>query len=580
MFVKHQLKRMCLLRHLMLPIWVLLGFSFFSVVFVTAAPQEILISQASPRTGGAQSPGPPIVKVVIRQDLNKKILIALIASSTLLCITVMMILYLLLWRYRSMNNNSFNGIKGKSDSVKSSGSTKPVVHKVDSVKKGTIPVYEYQLLESGTNKFSDGNVLSRGGRGCLYSACLDGKSSVTVKKLDVGGETDIEKQFENEVDWLAKIKHQNVISLLGFSVYRQTRCIVYEMMQNGSLESRLHGPSQGSGLTWQLRMKIAVDIARGLEYLHEHCHPPVVHRDLKSSNILLDSDFNAKISDFGYATVLMTQNKNLNRPSEYLLDGKVTDKNDVYSFGVILLELLLGKRSVVEKPSTEPESVVTWAVPKLSDRANLPNILDPAIKGTMDLKHLYQVAAKPRTMMVPGTVPKQRYQEMRLEEDNVKSSFSNIQIDPNSTRSVSTTQENHPVLKPVEDAKSISKGVTFSSFTSLNLFLCVNACGPDESKKGSAKSLLHEMCISKRWKPPVYDCCNVDGPCHMRLFTYKVVVEIRDSSGTTVLECFGDPKHKKKAAAEHAAEGALWYLDHVKPKQTKAASVTHHHLLR
>lgn len=148
--------------------------------------------------------------------------------------------------------------------------------------------------------------------------------------------------------------------------------------------------------------------------------------------------------------------------------------------------------------------------------------------------------------MVPGTVPKQRYQEMRLEEDNVKSSFSNIQIDPNSTRSVSTTQENHPVLKPVEDAKSISKGVTFSSFTSLShllvlsfrfitlkwlvltfrfcfffscwdLFLCVNACGPDESKKGSAKSLLHEMCISKRWKPPVYDCCNVDGPCHMRL---------------------------------------------------------------
>lgn len=297
-------------------------------------------------------------------------------------------------------NNSFNGIKGKSDSVKTSSvSTKPTVHKVESVTKGTIPVYEYQLLESGTNKFSDGNVLSRGGRGCLYSACLDGKSYVTVKKLDGGGETDIEKQFENEVDWLAKIKHQNIVSLLGFSVYRQTRCIVYEMMQNGSLESQLHGPSQGAGLTWQLRMKIAVDIARGLEYLHEHCHPPVVHRDLKSSNILLDSHFNAKISDFGYATVLMTESKKLklngtlgNRASEcLLLDGKVTDKNDVYSFGVILLELLLGKREV-EKPSAEAESIVSW-VPKLSDRANLPNILDPAIKGSMDLKHLYQVAA-------------------------------------------------------------------------------------------------------------------------------------------------------------------------------------------
>ncbi|KAL1205554.1 putative receptor-like protein kinase [Cardamine amara subsp. amara] len=402
MFVKPDKDKMCLFRHLLflLPIWVL-GFSFFSVslvikaedsvVSVSATSQEIPISQPS-QLMGAQSPGPPIVKVVLREDLNKKLLIALIVSSTLLCVTVMFLLYLLLWRYRNLNN-SFTGIKSKSDSVKSV-STKPIVHKIDSVKKGTIPVYEYQLLESATNKFNDSNVLSRGGRGCLYRACLDEKSSVTVtvKKLDAGGETDVEKQFETEVDWLAKIRHQNIVSLLGFCVYRQTRCIVYELMQNGSLESQLHGPSHGSGLTWQLRMKIAVDIARGLEYLHEHCHPPVVHRDLKSSSILLDSDFNAKISDFGFATVLTTQNKNLSRASEYLLDGKVTDKNDVYSFGVILLELLLGKRSV-EKPSSEPESIVTWAVPKLSDRANLPNILDPAIKGTMDLKHLYQVAA-------------------------------------------------------------------------------------------------------------------------------------------------------------------------------------------
>ncbi|KAG2313679.1 hypothetical protein Bca4012_028204 [Brassica carinata] len=175
---------------------------------------------------------------------------------------------------------------------------------------------------------------------------------------------------------------------------------------------------------------------------------------------------------------------------------------------------------------------------------------------------------KPRTMMVPVSNPKQRCQEtseLKLEEDNVKSSFSNIQIDPNSTRSVNTTtQETQPVPKPLEDTKSVSKE---------------RLDGSDESKKGSAKLVLHEMCISKRWKPPVYDCCNVDGPCHMRLFTYKVVVEVRDSSGTTVLECFGDPKRKKKAAAEHAAEAAVWYLDHVKGKPDKAASVNYH-LLR
>ncbi|CAN8240508.1 unnamed protein product [Cochlearia groenlandica] len=395
---------MCLLRLrflFLLHIWALCV-SFFALVtnseesygvFVSGSSPQIPISQASPLMK-AQSPGPPIVKVVLREDLNKKILIALIVSSSLLCVTVLFLVYLLLWRYRNIKT-SFSGVTRKSDSVKGV-STKPIIHKIDSVRKGTIPVYEYQVLESATNKFSDSNVLSRGGHGCLYRACLDEKSSVTVKKLDGGpGETDPERQFEKEVDWLGKIKHQNIISLMGFCVYRQYRFVVYEMMQNGSLECQLLGPSQGSGLTWQLRMKIAVDIARGLEYLHEHCHPTVVHRDLKSSNILLDSEFNAKISDFGSATVVMTQNKNYklpgtlgNKASEYLLDGKVTDKNDVYSFGVILLELLLGR-----KPVEKPESIVTWAVPKLSDRANLPNILDPAIKGTMDLKHLYQVAA-------------------------------------------------------------------------------------------------------------------------------------------------------------------------------------------
>ncbi|KAL1198605.1 Ribonuclease 3-like protein 1 [Cardamine amara subsp. amara] len=165
---------------------------------------------------------------------------------------------------------------------------------------------------------------------------------------------------------------------------------------------------------------------------------------------------------------------------------------------------------------------------------------------------------KPRRMMEPINVAKQRYEEKsklklkkvhEVEEDKAISSFSNIQIDPNSTRSViSITQEKKLVPIPEENTKTKFK---------------------DEPKKGSAKSVLHERCASKRWRPPVYDCCKVEGPCHMRLFTYKVVVEIRDSSGKTVLECFGDPKRKKKAATEHAAEGALWYLEHVRRNQTK-----------
>lgn len=161
------------------------------------------------------------------------------------------------------------------------------------------------------------------------------------------------------------------------------------------------GPSHGSALSWHLRMKIALDAARGLEYLHEHCNPPVIHRDLKSSNILLDSNYNAKISDFGLAITVGGQNKNNIKLSgtlgyvapEYLLDGKLTEKSDVYAFGVVLLELLMGRKPIEKMAPAQCQSIVTWAMPQLTDRSRLPNIVDPAIRNTMDLKHLYQVAA-------------------------------------------------------------------------------------------------------------------------------------------------------------------------------------------
>lgn len=148
-------------------------------------------------------------------------------------------------------------------------------------------------------------------------------------------------------------------------------------------------------------MKIALDAARGLEYLHEHCNPPVIHRDLKSSNILLDSNYNAKISDFGLAITVGGQNKNNIKLSgtlgyvapEYLLDGKLTEKSDVYAFGVVLLELLMGRKPIEKMAPAQCQSIVTWAMPQLTDRSRLPNIVDPAIRNTMDLKHLYQVAA-------------------------------------------------------------------------------------------------------------------------------------------------------------------------------------------
>ncbi|XP_038897112.1 probable receptor-like protein kinase At1g80640 [Benincasa hispida] len=397
---------------ILLPMWVfypffpiidarplLAGFSISSSTTVFAShtqPISLIVAKME-----AQSPGVAEVKVVHHQDLNKRILIALIISSTLL--GVILLFLLCFWIYRRKTSNIDDGKCQKNLEASKGTALNPIISRFNSLRlanfKGSVSTIDYKLLEAATDNFSKSNILGEGGTGHVYKACFNDKLLAAVKRIENGG-PDAEREFENEVNWLCKIRHQNVIKLLGHCIHGETRFLVYEMMQNGSLESQLHGPSHGSALTWHIRMKIAVDVARGLEYLHEHRNPPVVHRDLKSSNILLDSDFNAKLSDFGLTVNLGSQNKNIKLSGtlgyvapEYLLDGKLTDKSDVYAFGVVLLELLTGKKPVEKMGPTQSQSLVSWAIPQLSDRSKLPKIVDPVIRDTMDLKHLYQVAA-------------------------------------------------------------------------------------------------------------------------------------------------------------------------------------------
>ncbi|KAI9197898.1 hypothetical protein LWI28_006351 [Acer negundo] len=366
----------------------------FSPVFLTGK-QAIFSAQME-----AESPGIPEVRIVHHQDLNKKILIALVVASSLLGILLLFLLCFWIYRLKSWKNSNGKS-KQNFDAGKGLALT-PIVERFNSLmvagKKDSVAVIEYHLLEAATNNFGESNVLVEGGRGRVYKAHFNEKFLAAVKRIE-GGQ-DAQKEFENEMNWLVTFRHQNIISLVGCCIHGETKFLVYEMMQNGSLENQLHGPTHGSDLTWHQRLKIAVDVARGLEYLHEHCNPPIVHRDLKSSNILLDSSFNAKLSDFGLAVTAGTQNKNVKLSGtlgyvapEYLLDGKLTDKSDVYAFGVVLLELLMGRRPVEKMSPSQCQSIVTWAMPQLTDRLKLPNIVDPVIRDTMDLKQLYQVAA-------------------------------------------------------------------------------------------------------------------------------------------------------------------------------------------
>ncbi|KAL3497307.1 hypothetical protein ACH5RR_040039 [Cinchona calisaya] len=350
----------------------------------------------------AFSPGVQVGSKKQHMDSNRKLVIALAVASSALGAIIFFILFF--WIYHKRNTT-----KPQTDSLHSSDTFDGLafssfVGKYNSFKascrKRSVTVMDYKALETATNNFGESEILGEGGFGRVYKAQLEDNQFVAVKRLD-GGTQDSIREFETEVALLSQIQHPNIISLLGYCIHGETRLLAYELMQNGSLEAQLHGPSGGSALTWHLRMKIALDVARGLEYLHEHCHPRVIHRDLKSSNILLDSNFNAKLSDFGLAIVDGAQNKNNVKLSgtlgyvapEYLLDGKLTDKSDVYAFGVVLLELLLRRKPVEKLAPAQYQSIVTWAMPQLTDRSKLPNIVDPVIKNTMDLKHLYQVAA-------------------------------------------------------------------------------------------------------------------------------------------------------------------------------------------
>ncbi|XP_059658226.1 probable receptor-like protein kinase At1g80640 [Cornus florida] len=389
------------------PIWGL------HLYLVEARPDPLLSSLSAPLSSPPLTPIPPISAsmtaafspgIQVRSEdqhqmsSDKKLRISLIVASSALGAVILSLLCL--WIYHRKNSHKSH----KKNSHNSGLSLGPFMGKNNSLKmtrnKGSVPLMDYKLLEAATNNFEESNILGEGGFGCVYKAQLGDNSHGAVKKVH-GGSQDVIREFQTEVDLLSQIQHPNIISLLGYCIHGETRLLVYELMHNGSLETQLHGPSHGSTLTWYLRMKIALDAARGLEYLHEYCNPSVIHRDLKSSNILLDSNFNAKLSDFGLAVTDGTQNKNNIKLSgtlgyvapEYLLDGKLTDKSDVYAFGVVLLELLLGRKPVEKLAPSQCQSIVTWAMPQLTDRSKLPNIVDPVIRNTMDLKHLYQVAA-------------------------------------------------------------------------------------------------------------------------------------------------------------------------------------------
>lgn len=244
-------------------------------------------------------------------------------------------------------------------------------------------------LELATNWFSKENVIGEGGYGVVYRGNLINGTPVAVKKL-LNNLGQAEKEFRVEVEAIGHVRHKNLVRLLGYCIEGTHRLLVYEYVNNGNLEQWLHGAmSQLGYLTWEARMKVLLGTAKALAYLHEAIEPKVVHRDIKSSNILLDDDFNAKISDFGLAKLLGAGKSHITTrvmgtfgyvAPEYANSGLLNEKSDVYSFGVVLLEAITGRDPVDYGRPAHEVNLVDWLKMMVGNRRS-EEVVDPKIEN-------------------------------------------------------------------------------------------------------------------------------------------------------------------------------------------------------
>ncbi|KAE8675370.1 Receptor-like serine/threonine-protein kinase ALE2 [Hibiscus syriacus] len=266
-----------------------------------------------------------------------------------------------------------------------------------------VQVFTYKELELATDNFSEANVTRKGGSSVVYKGVLVDGTVVAIKRLHRDRKRG-ERAFRMEVDLLSRLKSPYLVELLGYCADQHHRLLIFEFMPNGTLQQHLHHPgSEYRPLDWGSRLRIALDCARALEFLHEHATPTVIHRDFKCTNVLLGQHLRAKVSDFGLAKIGSDKiNGQISArvpwstgyiAPEYASTGKLTTKSDVYSYGVVLLQLLTGRVPVDIKRPPGEHVLVSWALPRLTNRDKVEEMVDPAIQGQYSKKDLIQVAA-------------------------------------------------------------------------------------------------------------------------------------------------------------------------------------------
>ncbi|KAJ4875346.1 Protein kinase superfamily protein [Raphanus sativus] len=355
--------------------------------------------------GRAMKPlGVDVPKKMRKKELNGETIAVIVLSAAAFIGLCFVIVWFLLFRRRRDQRLSKRATLAQPSLpslAKPSGSTRSLTGSrlsstslsfASSIAPFTLSAKTFTASEivKATNNFAESRVLGEGGFGRVYEGLFDDGTKVAVKVLkrddQQGG-----REFLAEVEMLSRLHHRNLVNLIGICIEDRNRSLVYELIPNGSVESHLHGvDKEASPLDWDARLKIALGAARGLAYLHEDSSPRVIHRDFKSSNILLEHDFTPKVSDFGLARNALDDEDNRHISTrvmgtfgyvapEYAMTGHLLVKSDVYSYGVVLLELLTGRKPVDMTQPPGQENLVSWTRSLLTSREGLEAIIDQSL---------------------------------------------------------------------------------------------------------------------------------------------------------------------------------------------------------
>ncbi|XP_056158889.1 probable protein kinase At2g41970 isoform X2 [Syzygium oleosum] len=299
--------------------------------------------------------------------------------------------------------NPYGGERGetKSSSVVRSGAPQKVLP----IETPALPLNELNRL---TGNFGSKALIGEGSYGRVFYARLSTGQEAAVKKLDTSTSQEPDSEFAEQLSNVSRLKNEHFVELIGYCLEANNRILVLQFATKGSLHDVLHGrkgvqgAEPGPVLTWNQRVKIAYGAAKGLEYLHEKVQPSIVHRDVRSSNVLLFNDFVTKIADFNLSNQSSDTAARLHstrvlgtfgyHAPEYAMTGQITQKSDVYSFGVVLLELLTGRKPVDHTMPKGQQSLVTWATPRLSED-KVKQCVDPKLNDDYPPKAIAKLAA-------------------------------------------------------------------------------------------------------------------------------------------------------------------------------------------